>query len=304
MALGKGLQSLIREPKAMPARPFVAGGASIDSSANVAPKPELVKAPRGEHEVIYIPLTQIVPNREQPRKHFEREDLDNLVASIKEHGILQPITVSEKTDGGYELIAGERRFRASQIAGLATVPALVRKTKDDAERLELALIENIQRQDLNSIEEAFAYERLMDEFGLTQEEVSKKVGKSRSAVANTVRLLDLPEDMKQALMDGRITAGKARALLSLSDPEAQREMFQSLLGEKMSVREVEARVAAKGEMSRKGSVRRDPNVVAQEKLIEERLGTKVHITKKGERGTIVIDYYSLEELKRLLTELT
>ncbi len=298
MALGKGLQSLIREPKAMPARPLVKPLTSASSSA------EKTEKKGSEQEVLFIPLTEIVPNREQPRKHFEREELDNLVASIKEHGILQPITVSEKSDGGYELIAGERRFRASQIAGVATIPALVRKTKDDAERLELALIENIQRQDLNPVEEALAYERLIDEFHLTQEEVAKKVGKSRPAVTNTIRLLDLPEDMKQALIDGKITAGKARALLSLTNPEEQRELFQSLLGEKMSVREVEARVAAKGEMSRKGSVRRDPNVMAQEKLMEERLGTKVHITRKGERGTIVIDYYSLEELKRLLTELT
>ncbi len=282
----------------MPARPLVKPLTSASSSA------EKTEKKGSEQEVLFIPLTEIVPNREQPRKHFEREELDNLVASIKEHGILQPITVSEKSDGGYELIAGERRFRASQIAGVATIPALVRKTKDDAERLELALIENIQRRDLNPVEEALAYERLIDEFHLTQEEVAKKVGKSRPAVTNTIRLLDLPEDMKQALIDGKITAGKARALLSLTNPEEQRELFQSLLGEKMSVREVEARVAAKGEMSRKGSVRRDPNVMAQEKLMEERLGTKVHITRKGERGTIVIDYYSLEELKRLLTELT
>ncbi len=304
MALGKGLQSLIGAPGKSSTSTSTSTMNPLSASSKKTESGVSEKKEHRGNEVWQIPLGEIVPNREQPRKHFAREDLDNLVASIKEHGLLQPITVSEKAGGGYELIAGERRFRASQIVGLPTIPALVRKTKDDAERLELALIENIQRQDLNPVEEAFAYDRLIHEFGLTQEEVSKKVGKSRSAVANAVRLLDLPEDMQKALMEGTLSAGKARAILSLSSAEAQREMFQSMMGESMTVREAEARVAAKGSESRKGSVRRDPNVVAQEKLIEERLGTKVHITKKGEKGTIVIDYYSLEELNRLLSELT
>jgi ParB family chromosome partitioning protein len=229
--------------------------------------------------------------------------LEDLVASIKVHGVLQPITVTEKVDGGYELIAGERRLRASQIAGRPTIPAIV-KQATQVEKLELALIENIQRQDLNPIEEAFAYQRLMDEFHLTQEEVGERVGKSRPTVANLVRLLDLPQPIQKALMDGVISAGKAKALLSLKDEKEQFRVFADMVGHGMSVRAVEQTVSGHDPASRKGSVRRDPNLMAQEKLLEERLGTKVMIHKKGEKGTIVIDFSSLEELKRLVGELS
>src|SRR3989339_2075456 len=159
---------------------------------------------RDQEKVWQIPLSEIVPNAEQPRRTFSHAELEDLIASIKKHGVLQPITVVEKTDGGYELIAGERRLRASQMAGLATVPALVR-TATRQQKLELALIENIQRQDLNPVEEAFAYKRLMEEFHLTQQEVADQVGKSRPAVANIIRLLDLPEEIQRALMDGKIS---------------------------------------------------------------------------------------------------
>lgn len=286
MALGKGLNSLIPQQK---------------SRKTIRKQTTAAKA--SSDTIWHIPLTDIVPNEEQPRKHFAHQELEDLVASIKEHGILQPITVTEKVDGGYELIAGERRFRSAEIAGLATVPAIVRKASQQ-EKLELALIENIQRQDLNPIEEGFAYQRLMDEFGLTQEEVAKKVGKGRSTIANMVRLLDLPDDMQKAMVDGKLTAGKARALLSLKSEQDQRTMYAQMMGEKATVRDVERAVAGKGQASRKGSIRRDPNISAQEELLEERLGTKVHITKRGERGTIVIEYYSIEEFKRLMQDLT
>ncbi|MBT3418752.1 MAG: ParB/RepB/Spo0J family partition protein [Candidatus Magasanikbacteria bacterium] len=289
MALGKGLGSLIpqHKTKRKVLRRETSGASDVPDGVRV----------------IDIPLTEIVPNSEQPRKHFDHHDLESLVASIKKHGILQPVTVTEKSDGSYELIAGERRFRSSQIAGLVTIPAIVRSVTDQ-EKLELALIENIQRQQLNSIEEAFAYRRLMDAFGLTQQQVADQVGKKRPTVANTVRLLDLPSVVQKALIDGQISAGKARALLSLKDEKEQLAMFKSMIGESMTVREVEQVVARKGPMSRKGSVRRDPNLLAQEQLIEERLGTKVHITKKGEKGKIEIEYYSKEELKRLISELS
>lgn len=283
MALGKGLSSLIPQK-------------TIKTSlSNLTEK--------NSERIWYIPLTDIVPNPEQPRKQFSHADLEDLVGSIKEHGVLQPINVTEREDGGYELIAGERRFRASQIAGLATIPAIVR-TVSNEEKLELALIENIQRQSLNPIEEAFAYDRLMHEFGLTQEDVAVKVGKSRSVIANTVRLLDLPEIIQKALVDGELSTGKARALLSLKDEAEQLQVFHSLMGEKATVRDVERAVAGKGDISRKGSVRRDPNTLAQEEMMQERLGAKVRITQKGEHGTIVIEYHSREELKRLIEELT
>ncbi len=286
MALGKGLSSLIPQQK-----------------SRVVVHKETGSAGNSADRVWHIPISEIVPNAEQPRKIFAHQELEDLVASIKKHGILQPITVTERADGGYELIAGERRMRASQIAGLATVPAIV-KSATQQEKLELALIENIQRHDLNPIEEAFAFQRLMDEFGLTQQDVADQVGKSRPAVANTVRLLELPDAVKKALMDGKLSAGKAKALLSLKDEKEQLQVFTSMMGEGLTVRQVEEAVANKGPASRKGSVRRDPNVSAQEQILEERLGSRVTITKKGEQGKITIEFHSTDELKRLLQELS
>jgi ParB family transcriptional regulator, chromosome partitioning protein len=285
MPLGKGLGSLIPQSKA---------------------KKSTIKQKVGEitkEQLWHIPLSEIIPNRDQPRKHFKEKELQDLVSSIKEHGVMQPIAVSELSDGNYEIIAGERRFRASQMAGVSTIPAVV-KSVTDQERLELALIENIQRQDLNPIEEGFSYRRLIHEFGLTQQEVAHRVGKSRPVIANTIRLLDLPEEIQSALIDGRLSSGKARAILSLRSESEQLALFASMMGEKMTVRDVEKKVAEKGALSRKGVVRRDPNIMAQEGLLEDRFGTKVKITKKGKKGTIVIEYYSKEELKRLLEELT
>lgn len=283
MALGKGLNSLIPQTN---------------------PRKVLRKetTPPGTERIWHIPLSEIVPNPHQPRKHFSHQDLEDLVASIKKHGVMQPITVTEHATGGYELIAGERRFRASQIAGMPTIPALVRQASEQ-EKLELALIENIQRQELNPIEEAFAYTRLIEEFGLTQEAVAEQVGKSRPAIANTVRLLDLPDVIQKALIDGQISMGKARALLGLKDTAEQLAVFSQMIGEKVTVRDVERTVASQGSASRKGSVRRDPNILSQEQLIEERLGAKVRISQKGERGTITIEYHSKDELKRLIEEL-
>jgi ParB family chromosome partitioning protein len=287
MALGKGLGSLIpdqKKQKRMTRRRQTGDGDSRE-------------------RIWQIPLSEITPNEEQPRKEFGHQELEDLVVSIKKHGILQPITVTEKEDGGYELIAGERRLRASDIAGLSTIPAIVRMATQQ-EKLELALIENIQRQNLNPIEEGFAYKRLMDEFGLTQQEVADQVGKSRPQVANRIRLLDLPDEIQKALIEGTLSEGKARALLSLKDEKEQIGVFHEMVGKKASVRDVERAVASKGQRSRKGSVRRDPNILAEEQLVEDRLGSKVRITKKGEQGTIQIYYYSAEELKRLIQELT
>lgn len=284
MALGKGLSSLIPTKT-------IRGMIHHETGSN------------GDIQRIWqIPTSEITPNSHQPRKHFSHQELEELVLSIKEHGILQPLLVRERADGGYELIAGERRLRAAVIAGIATVPALVRAATDQ-QKLEIALIENIQREDLNPLEEAFAFARLVEEFGMSQQDVADKVGKSRPAVANTIRLLELPDPIKKALMDGQLGMGKARAILSLKSEKEQLAMFASMMGERVTVRDVERAVEMKGAVSRKGSVRRDPNLLAQEELLEERLGTKVRITQKGERGIITIEYHSREELKRLIKEL-
>src|SRR3989344_3661412 len=284
MALGKGLNSLIPPGRSRKSTRIETGSA-------------------GDRDKIWhIPISEIVPNLEQPRKTFSQEDLADLVSSIKKHGVWQPITVTEKPDGGYELIAGERRLRSSQIAGLATVPAIVR-TATDQEKLELALIENIQRQDLNPIEEAFAFKRLIDEFNLTQQEVADQVGKSRPVIANTIRLLELPEEIQRALMDGQLSTGKARALLSLKSTKEQLNVFHSLLTQGTTVRDVEHAVAAHGPASRKGSVRRDPNVNMFEDMISKRLGAKVIIRPRGDHGTIEIQFTSREELRRLVDEM-
>jgi ParB family chromosome partitioning protein len=283
MVLGKGLSSLLPQSNRK----------TIHQETGVV----------DNQRIWQIPLSEITPNSEQPRRDFSHQALEDLVASIKEQGVIQPVVVTEKMDGGYELIVGERRFRAAQIAGLENIPAIVRSATAQ-QKLELALIENIQRQNLNPIEEAFAYQRLLDEFNLKQEEVAQKVGKARATIANLVRLLDLPDVVQKALADGALSVGQAKALLSLKSEKEQLEMFASMQGEKITVRDLAQKVSFKGPASLKGSVRRDPNLLAAEKLLEERLGTKVHITQKGTRGKIEIDYYSQEEFKRLLSDLT
>ncbi|MFA5211177.1 MAG: ParB/RepB/Spo0J family partition protein [Patescibacteria group bacterium] len=287
MPLGKGLNSLIPQQQKI-VRKIIRRETGIVSD---------------ENKILNIAIEQILPNPEQPRKDFDHQDLEDLVLSIKKHGILQPLIVTEREDGNYELIAGERRLRASQIAGLEKVPAILRNASQQ-QKLELALIENIQRQQLNPLEEAYAYSRLMEEFNLSQEEVADQVGKSRPVVANTVRLLGLPSVIQTALVKGEISMTKARTLLSLKSEKEQIALFTKIQNEKMTSREVESVVSSKDPKSRKGSVRRDPNIRVQEELLEESLGTKVRISKKGERGSIIIDYFSLEELKRLIEELT
>lgn len=275
MALGKGLGALISSsPKQ-----------KLEANSDVG----------NQERIWHIPVTSIVASSQQPRQNFNTIDLEELSNSIKEHGILQPLLVTERTDGGYELVAGERRWRAAQMAGLATVPAMIKKLADQ-QRMEIALIENIQRENLSPIEEAFAYQRLMEEFNLTQQQVSEKVGKSRSAVANFIRLLQLPEEVKAALADKRISMGQARALLSLDTPAKQIDMLSSMLGQRITVRELEREVSKQSS----GKSHRDPNLSYLEDQLRATLGTKVSITKKGEKGSIIIDFYSAEEFNRLL----
>ncbi|MFA6485938.1 MAG: ParB/RepB/Spo0J family partition protein [Candidatus Magasanikbacteria bacterium] len=278
MSLGRGLGALIT-PTTRQIKHFATGGDNLSSE-----------------KVWQIPLTKISAGVDQPRKNFDPDELSELAESIKKHGVLQPVIVVEKSDGGYELIAGERRLRASQLAGFTTIPALI-KSFAAQEKLEVALIENIQRANLNAIEEAFAFKRLIDEFGLTQQEVADKVGKSRPAVANSVRLLDLPAEAQTALIDGKINSGQARALLSLDTVDQQLKILSSMLGTHITVRELEQEVAEKRDPSKS---RRDPNLMYLEKKLRDKFGTKVFITQKGEQGTIVISYHSKEELGEII----
>ncbi len=243
-----------------------------------------------------IPLDQIDPNPDQPRVYFDHHQLEDLISSIKEQGIIQPLAVSALPSGRYQLIAGERRLRAASIAGLANVPVVVHSV-DEQQRLMWAIIENVQRQDLNPIEEAKAYTRLMDEYHLTQEEVASKMGKSRSSVANTTRLLQLPAPIQQALIEGRISSSHARTLLSLPSDAERMTMFQNMLDGNFTVRQVEARVP---HTARRSSVT-DPNILAAEDQIREKLHCKVRIqqTIKG-GGEVRLTYFSQEELQKIL----
>src|SRR3989344_139124 len=254
----------------------------------------------GTQRIWMVPVSEIKPDPRQPRRNFKPEELKELAESIRQHGVLQPLLVAEKADGGYEIIAGERRWRASQLAGLATLPVIV-KEMAEGQKLEVALIENIQREDLNPLEEAFAFKRLIEEFGLTQQQVAEKVGKSRPVIANTIRLLELPEEASAALVAGKITRGQARALLSITDKAQQLEVLASMLGEKITVRELEREAQKRNEG--KQARRRDPNLLYLEEKLREALGTKVAVTQKGEQGTVSISYYSKEELAEIVKKI-
>lgn len=267
-----------------------------------------------DNAVFFIGVDKIEPNPYQPRQEFNQEKLEDLAGSIKMYGILQPLTVCrkehEKEDGGigvkYELIAGERRLRASKIAGLREVPALIRTQEDDSRvKLELAIIENLQREDLNAVDRARSFQRLVDEFGLKHIEVAKKVGKSREYVSNTLRLLALPEEMLRALGQGKISEGHTRPLLMLSDrPEEQEVLFREIMLKKMTVRDAEsiARKVAFDKVRKKERMF-DPVIVEMEQEASEKLGTRVQIEPKEVGGKIQIDYFNEEDLKNILNVL-
>lgn len=256
---------------------------------------------RGEARAVRtLPVAFLKPNRFQPRKTFAAEDLHDLTESVREKGILQPILVRPLGTDSYEIVAGERRWRAAQLAKLHDVPVVVREMSD-GESLELAIVENVQRADLNAIEEAAAYHELMDRFGYTQDRIAKDVGKSRSHVANTLRLLRLPESVKAMLRDGRLTAGHARTLLGADDPEARaREIVEGA----MNVREAEQRSKPKTG-KRGGKVSEDVNVKAIESNISSLLGLNVKIVHKGDKGgEIRIRYRTLEQFDDLIRRLS
>ncbi len=287
-ALGKGLNALIPE------------GSTTTAPASRRTRKTVVKEEKKEPEV--LSLNQIEPNKNQPRKAFEEESLKELADSIKQFGVIQPLVVAKKDDY-YEIIAGERRWRAAKMAGLKEVPVIIKEYKEE-ELVEVALIENIQREDLNPIEEAIAYKRLMEEFNLKQEEVAKRVSKSRSAVTNSMRLLKLPEEIQGMVIDGAISMGHARALLSVNDQEVQMEVAKKIVEENLSVRDIEKAVKQIIN-SKKEKTEAEDSYKYIYQSIEENLkqiiGNKVTIkNKKNNKGKIEIEYYSQEDLDRIV----
>ena len=277
-ALGKGIEALI---------PSFEKGTSEDEFKT------------GSLELL---IDEIVPNRLQPRKYFDDEKFNELERSIREHGVLQPIVV-QKSAKGYELIVGERRWRASKKAGLKKIPAIIREATD-TESLELALIENLNRQDLNPIEEAEAYERLAKDFGLTQEKISQRMGKSRESVANTMRLLKLPRQIKEDMISGRLTMGHGRALLGLKNEKDIEILRRKIVGQSLNVRETEAQVHHNHqniESPVREKSKKDIFIRKLEKELERKLGTKVEIALGKKGGKVVIKYYSDDDLERIRT---
>ena len=254
---------------------------------------------------IDVPIARVRPNPLQPRKRFDAEALAALAASITEHGVIQPIVVTETLDG-YQLVAGERRLRAAQAAGLDRIPAVVRQLAD-REQLEVALVENLQREDLDPLETADAYRQLIEEFGFSQDDLAARVGRARSTVANTLRLLDLAPGVQAAVADGRLTEGHGRALGGLP-AELQDRVLDSVIGQELSVRQTEELVRRlrepKPEASGPPARRSDPDMERVEEDLRRSLGTKVSLARSRRGGRIVIEYYSEEELGRLYERLT
>ena len=255
--------------------------------------------------ITHLPVDAIQRNPRQPREKFDLEELENLATSIREHGVIQPIIVSPGKNETYTLIAGERRLQAARKAGLKTIPVVIRSATDQ-QLLELALIENVQRADLNAIEEAEAYQHLAKEFKLSHETIAERVGKSRVAITNTLRLLDASAAVKQALVDGRITEGHARALLALNTAKAQETLLNQIINLDLSVRQTEA-LARKYTGQKPAYKRRSSpsaNVTDVERRLRESLGTKVSLKHGKKGGTVTIYYYSDEDLETLLEKLT
>jgi ParB family chromosome partitioning protein len=299
IGLGKGLNALLEnndenETYAAPiAVQPVSGGGGKDKS----------------QDIVQLPVDKLVPNPGQPRKNFDETELQELADSIKTYGIIQPIIAANAGDGTYIIIAGERRTRAAKLAGLSSVPVIIRDYTDQ-KKLEISLIENIQRSDLNPIEEAAAFKNLMDFSNLSQDELATRMGKNRSTVANALRLLKLPIEIQKSIEEGKISSGHARALLSVTDAKARDKLYRDMLTSEISVRETEKRATAlNNEKSGKAKTDKDPNggkaqkrspeVSAMEEKFIGKLGTKVVIEGDLNKGKIHIDYFSMEDLERL-----
>jgi ParB family chromosome partitioning protein len=296
--LGRGLDALL--PGSNSADPDPAEQARVEKAAPQRPGTE------SNGSVVQIAIDQLVANPGQPRKNFDVTELRELADSITEHGVIQPIIAADSGDGSYIIIAGERRTRAARLAGLTTIPAIIRKYTDQ-KRLEVSLIENIQRTDLNPIEDAAAYKNLMDFSHLSQEELAVRVGKNRSTIANALRLLKLSADVQKSLETGSISPGHARALLAVNDKNAREKLFREITGKSLSVREAEKRAAAlnvtpaaEGEAPPETKPKkRAPELDAMEEKFIDKLGTKVVIEGDLNKGRIHVDYYSMEDLDRL-----
>ncbi|HEX2835798.1 MAG TPA: ParB/RepB/Spo0J family partition protein [Thermoanaerobaculia bacterium] len=286
-ALGRGLGALI------PSRP-VEPPASV---ANATPE-----APAGTG-LAEVSLDQISPNPYQPRKTFNDASIEELSRSVKEHGIIQPLVVTKTGDNKYRLIAGERRFRAAQKAGLTKVPVVVKETMADGDVLQVALIENIQREDLNPIEEAYAYHQLHEEFALTQEEISKRVGKERSTVANFVRLLKLPDSVKKLLASGQLSMGHARAILAVDSAKKQEQLAERVVKRNLNVRQTEMLASESSPKAEQPEKEKDIFTRDAEDKLARTLRTKVEIDRKRRGGVIHLRFGSEEELIRLVEEL-
>ena len=295
--LGRGLESLI--PKSAPA----------NQQQNTIDQND--KQLKQKESVFLVEIDKIRENPLQPRRDFNETELKSLADSIREHGILQPLIVTkieEEIPSGikvsYELVAGERRLRAAEMSGLNFVPAIIRQKTEDKEKLELALVENIQRADLNAIEKARGYERLIREFGLIQKQVAEKVGQSRELVANTIRLLQLPIEIQRAIEAGKISEGHGRAILTLSDNNQRSALFNEILTKNLSVRAVETlgrQIKGVSKRIKENTV--DPETKVLESRLEDFLGTRVKLAKSGSRGRILIEFYSSEELNAILDKI-
>ncbi len=288
--LGRGLGSLI------PKKNTSESVHNINFSAKANSNVKNVK-----EEVLEIRISDIRVNPWQPRTNFDKEKLQELVNSIREYGIIQPLIVTRKDDH-YELVAGERRLKSAQILGMFKVPAIVRDL-EDIKKLELAIIENVQRSDLDLLEEAEAYYRLMDEFKLTQEELAQKVGKSRSTVANILRLRDLPLTIKKYLNNQKISFGHAKILLSLDSEDKQKELLKKILLKDLNVRDTAGELKKVSVKSHQRSLTKDPNILSKEEALRNYFNTKVKINDKKGKGNIIIDYYSKDELADILDKL-
>ncbi len=265
--------------------------------------PDREEVDKGE-KIMHVAIDQVRPNPFQPREDFDMQNMEDLIQSIKERGVIQPILVRRK-DNHYELIAGERRLRAANSLNLKEIPVIV-KDVDDRDSLELALIENIQRQDLNAIEEAHAYQYLIDKFQLTQERISEVLGKARVSITNTLRLLRLPQEIQEEMKKGRISFAHGRALLEIDDENQQRRLAQDIISNSLSVRELENLIKMRRpkDFKRKmGQLIREPLVMVLEEEMQQVLATKVRISKRKKRGHILIEFYSDDDLTRIANKL-
>lgn len=282
--LGKGLGALIPQDVS---EKKDSGGSSQESRKNT-------------DQIVELDINEIMPNKNQPRRHFDKHKLKALEDSITTHGIVQPIVVKE-LDKGYEIVAGERRWRASKNAGLKSITAVIRSL-DDLQQAQVALIENVQREDLNDIEEAMAYESLISEHALTQQDVAKAVGKSRTYITNTLRLLKLDDALQKFVMDGDLSGGHGRALLGVEDEKVRADLAEKVINESLSVRETE-RLVAKAKQVKNTSLSRDVKdsfIIEFESDLQSVFGTKVNIKQGRKKGKIEIEYYNDEDLSRLI----